>query len=270
MSYQLIALDLDGTLLTDDKAITAKTLALLERLRDEGVYIAICTGRSALSVRPLLQDNPFASHFITDNGGTVQEIATDRMLYTSTIPRSFLETMKQVIQTYDVLCDVTTEDHVYVEGLTEQIVEMYREYLIEPTASDDLQHIPQDPMKFTIAGESSILDDLVPHLVTQYGDDLKVVRSGEHFIDVMKVGTTKGKALKMLADHLQLQAENVLAIGNYYNDLEMLQYAGLGIAMDNSPDDLKAIADEVTLSNNDDGVRVALEKWLVSNRVVRR
>ena len=103
---------------------------------------------------------------------------------------------------------------------------------------------------------------MVPVLKSQYGEELNIVRSGEYFIDIMKEGTTKGKALAMLANHLNVKPKDVVAIGNYYNDLDMLQYAGLGIAMDNSPEDVKAAADVVTLSNNEDGVRLALEKWV--------
>lgn len=265
MGYQLIALDLDGTLLTDDKDITHQTVELLDHLQKEGKYIVICTGRSLLSVRPLLADYQFPSHFIADNGGTVQDTATKQMLYTSTIPHSFLHTMKQIMETYDVHCDVTTMDGVYVEGLTDQVAAMYGEYLLTPKPIDDLRHVPHAPIKFTISGEPATVGELVPQLITQYGDELKVARSGEHFIDIMKNGTTKANALEKLAQRLRLEAKDVLAIGNYYNDLEMLQYAGLGVAMDNAPDDVKAIADEVTLSNNNDGVRVALEKWLYTN-----
>lgn len=262
MGYQLISLDLDGTLLTDEKEITTETLALLERLRKDGKYIVISTGRAMLSVRSLLEDSGFATHLITDNGGTVQELATQEILYTQTIPRTFLETMKDVMQTYGVHCDATTAKHVYVEFLTDEMVELYGQYLLQPVAIGDLREAPEDPIKFTVSGEPDVIDKVEPELIAKYSDELHIVRSGEHFIDIMKAGTTKGNALKVLVKHLDLTAEDVLAMGNYYNDLEMLQYAGLGIAMDNSPDDLKAMADEVTLSNNDDGVRVALEKRL--------
>lgn len=269
MNYQLVALDLDGTLLTDDKRITTGTKVLLERLQREGIYIAICTGRAALSVRRLLQDQPFASHFITDNGGTIKDIETGQVLYSNTIPRSYLAVMKQVMETFGVHIDVTTEKYIYVEVLTDDMQKKYGEYLIKPKAIGDLSQVPIEPLKFTISGEPSLLDNLVSQLNEQYGSDLKFVRSGEYFIDIMKAGTTKGKALSMLADHLQIAKNNVIAMGNYYNDVEMLRYAGLGIAMDNSPAELKAIADEVTLSNNEEGVRLALEKHLMSDRIVR-
>lgn len=250
MSYQLIALDLDGTLLTDNKDITPQTLELLQRLREQGKHIAVCTGRAALSVDALLKNKDFATHLITDNGGTVRELNTNQTLYSNTIPRTFLETMKQVMETYGVHCDVTTENGIYVERLTEQMVEQYRQYLVEPVAVGDLRETPEDPMKFTISGEPNVLDEVIPELTKEYSGGLNIVRSGEYFIDVMKAGTTKGKALAVLVDHLDLQAKDILAMGNYYNDLEMLRYAGLGIAMDNSPEDLKAEADEVTLSKD--------------------
>lgn len=269
MGYQLISLDLDGTLLTDEKEITPETVDLLERLREEGKYIVISTGRAMLSVRSLLKDSGFATHVITDNGGTVHELATNETLYTRTIARSFLGTMKDVMRTYGVHCDATTMQHVYVEFLTEEMMRLYGQYLLQPVAIGDLREAPEDPIKFTVSGKPDVIDQVEPELVTKYGDELHIVRSGECFIDIMKAGTTKGTALQALVKHLNLAAEDVLAIGNYYNDLEMLQYAGLGIAMDNSPDDLKAVADEVTLSNNEDGVRVALEKRVLRHGLAR-
>lgn len=263
LAYQLIALDLDGTLLTDEKTITPETVEQLNDLKQDGKYVVIATGRSVFSVRPLLEDYTFPAYYITDNGANVYELDTGRTLHTSTIPRAFLQTMREVMRKYGVHCDVTTDSCVYVEHLDEEGREKYREYHIEPTAIGDLREVPEDPVIFTMTAAPSVLDEVVPRLDQQYGDELKIVRSGEHFIDIMKAGTTKGTALKRLVAHLGLEAEDTLAVGNYYNDLEMLRYAGLGIAMANAPDDLKAEADAVTLSNNEDGVRVALDKWVL-------
>jgi len=88
-----------------------------------------------------------------------------------------------------------------------------------------------------------------------------MLRSGDFFIDLMHKDASKGAALQKLAEKRGIPAENVMAIGNYYNDITMLTYAGLGVAMDNSPLDVKAAADAVTASNNEEGVKRALEKY---------
>ncbi|MNN14057.1 Sugar phosphatase YidA [compost metagenome] len=91
--------------------------------------------------------------------------------------------------------------------------------------------------------------------------ELNMLRSGDYFIDLMHPEASKGNALKQLAEQRGIPAEQIMAIGNFYNDITMLTFAGLGIAMDNSPIEVKAAAQDVTASNNEEGVRVALEKY---------
>lgn len=263
MNFRLIALDLDGTLLDDDKQIPPRTLDLLNSLREQGVYITVCTGRSIHSVRPLLENTVFSTHIITDNGGMIVDAKTNETLYSDVISRNSLGIMKKIMEKYGVYCDVTTEKNMYVETLTEEGRAMYREYLMDPAVINDLRETPYDPIKFTIFGQPRVLDDIIFELEKDFGQELMPIRSGEYFIDVVKRGTTKKEGLQKLAEMLNITADEVLAIGNYYNDVEMLQYAGMGIVVENAPDDLKQIADEVTHSNNEEGVRYALEKWVV-------
>lgn len=96
---------------------------------------------------------------------------------------------------------------------------------------------------------------------SEWPQKLNMLRSGDFFIDLMHKDASKGAALQKLAEKRGIPAENVMAIGNYYNDLTMLTFAGLGVAMDNSPQEVKDAADAVTASNNEEGVKLALEKY---------
>ncbi|WP_054948903.1 Cof-type HAD-IIB family hydrolase [Numidum massiliense] len=268
MTYELIALDLDGTLLTDEKEITRETKQLLQRLRQEGKYIVICTGRSTQSVRKLLQNTTFASHVITNNGGTVIDASSAETLYTATIPRRYLGIFRDICDEYSVHCDLTTEKNMYVEQMAPEMIALYERYHVAPFEIGDFRDIPEEVTKCTLFSEKEkTIEQLIPRLTEQYGSDLTIVQSGEHFIDIMKRGTSKGEALRWLVPQLNLQAADVLAIGNYYNDAEMLAYAGLGVAVANAPEELRAAADAVTASNNADGVRLALEKYVCRKHV---
>ncbi len=106
--------------------------------------------------------------------------------------------------------------------------------------------------------------DKVHEEIGKWTPEFNILRSGEYFLDLMHPDASKGNALKQLAERRGVRPEEVLAIGNYYNDITMLTFAGMGIAMDNSPLEVKAAANEVTASNNEDGVHAALLKYCLS------
>jgi hypothetical protein len=113
-------------------------------------------------------------------------------------------------------------------------------------------------------------DEQMDQVERDWPDDqqaLRFLRSGDCFVDVMRPDVSKGIALMKLAEIWQVDRSEILAMGNYYNDIEMLRFAGIGIAVANSPDEVKQAADEVTVSNNEDAVHVALSKHLPLIRV---
>jgi len=138
---------------------------------------------------------------------------------------------------------------------------MYGRMFARPIVWEAARGLPEHTVKLSIFAAKEALD-AVQRDWEVWEDGLQVVRSGDFFIDVQPHLASKGAALERLAGLRGVPREQVLAIGNYYNDIGMLEFAGRGVAMANSPEEVKRAADAVTVSNNEDGVAVVLEELL--------
>jgi len=137
---------------------------------------------------------------------------------------------------------------------------MYVHYRVVPIRRRPDDPLPPDLVKFTAFGSKEQMDR-VQREWEAWDSPLRRIRSGDWFIDVQHADVSKGKALERLASLRGIDRSRIMAIGNYYNDIDMLRFAGLGIAMGNSPDEVKRAADAVTLSNEEDGVAHAIRRY---------
>lgn len=115
-----------------------------------------------------------------------------------------------------------------------------------------------------IIDEPEVLDELIPELRVLLGNEVHITKSKPHFLEIMHHEGTKGHALTFLANHFGCELSETIAIGDSWNDHEMLECAGLGIAMENAIPDLKKLADYITRSNNEDGVKHAIDKFVLN------
>ncbi|UJF31571.1 Cof-type HAD-IIB family hydrolase [Paenibacillus hexagrammi] len=264
MTYKLIALDVDGTLLNDEHRLTEQTIQTIREVHEAGSHIVLCTGRAPASTVPILQELGLEGTMITHNGAvTVQ--ADERgqaLLHEFSFSLDDIQPMLNDVREKGIHFDVCTPFNMYIERLGEYEKAMYKKFLINPKLVTDVSELGMPIVKFTLFSQPEVLDLVEKDWSERklYGD-LRMIRSGELFIDVMSAEANKGNALKALAASWEIDAHEVMAIGNYYNDLEMMAFAGLGIAVDNSPEDVKQAADAVTASNNEEGVHHALVRY---------
>ncbi|TDF95880.1 HAD family hydrolase [Paenibacillus piri] len=262
-NFSMLALDVDGTLLNDQHEITALTRQALLQVHSAGVKIVLCTGRGPGNAVPILEQLGLEGVLITHNGAATVQTPGNVLLHECGFSVIEVAALIRYCREKRVHFDVSTTFGMYVNnrlGLAE--AEMYKKFMLEPEHVDDLSLLDGKLVKYTLFGTPGQLDEVereMPHIGLP--DSLQYIRSGDFFIDVMSMEASKGKALEQLAVRWNMHPERIMAMGNYYNDLEMIQYAGLGIAMDNSPDAVKAAADAVTGSNNEDGVYTALVRF---------
>lgn len=259
--YKLVALDVDGTLLTDDHRLTRKTREAVRAVHEQGARIVLCTGRGAVSTLPLLDELGLDGIVITHNGGATIRSTDREVLHAFDFPVERILPLIRYLRERDIHFDINTAFDIYVERMDEQIRNVYRQFFADPVVLPDLAQFPDPIVKLCIAGEGGVLEQFMRDWTEHDTRGLRMMRSGDYFVDVMHERTSKGNALRTLAEHWGIRREEVIAIGNYYNDLEMIEYAGLGIAMANSPDEVKRAADAVTGSNNEDGVSQALLRY---------
>lgn len=261
MKYKLIALDLDGTLLDDDHRLSAGTIAAVRAVHERGAVIVLCTGRGPGNAIPVMRELGLEGTIITHNGAATIRTEDKALVHHFPFSREELIPFIEYCKSHRIHYDVSTPFHLHVDAEPEPYaMEMYRTFMIEPVVHSTLDSIQEEPVKFTVYAEDKTLLDRVESDWAGFRTRLSVLRSGDCFIDIMDPQASKGNALQKLAERIGIEPGEVLAIGNYFNDLDMIRYAGMGIAMANSPEAVKEAADEVTASNNDEGVRLALEK----------
>lgn len=266
MKFKLIALDVDGTLLNDDHQLSEENKAAVAEVTRQGGQIVLCTGRSPQNSIPFMEEMGLSGYVLGHNGAATVSVGDRKVLHQYGLDARGLDPYIEYCRRHSIHFDVNTAFDMYVdnvENLTQEAHYMYEHFRIMPVTLPAWEDFREPIVKFTVFSKADILDEAQREWAT-WGEQYNILRSGEFFVDFMHPEASKGNALKHLAAELGIPQEQVLAIGNYYNDISMLTYAGLGVAMDNSPVEVKAAADAVTGTNNDNGVRDALVKYCLS------
>ncbi|MGO4107223.1 Cof-type HAD-IIB family hydrolase [Paenibacillus sp. YAF4_2] len=260
LQYDLIALDVDGTLLTDDHQLTSKTREAVREAAERGAGIVLCTGRAPVSVFPVLEELGLNGIIITHNGGATINSDTRTIIHQYEIAPQQLEPYLAYCRTNQVHFDLNTAFSMMVESMTPELEDMYSKFHAAPSILERGTQLPEGLVKFTIFGDKEEMDRVQKDW-EQWPPSLLTIRSGDFFIDVHHPEASKGRALQQFALSQGIDRSRILAIGNYFNDISMLEFAGCGIAMGNSPDGVKEAADVIARSNAEDGVAHALREF---------
>ncbi|GAA2510850.1 MULTISPECIES: HAD family hydrolase [Actinomycetes] len=260
-AYALIATDLDGTLLRGDDTVSERSLAALARAERAGARHLVVTGRPAPRVRPLLAALGTTGLAVCGQGAQVYDAGSGRMLWSVRLDREPAETALGKIEA-EVGPVFAAVDQDGTDGLT-LIEPGYR--MPHPTLPavgvarrDDLWSAPISKVLLRHATLSD--DELAAAARSVVGSLATVTMSGPGTVELQPCGVTKATGLALAAERLGIPAAEALAFGDMPNDIPMFRWAAHGVAMANAHPELKAVADEVTTSNEDDGIAVVLER----------
>ena len=271
MSIKLIALDLDGTLLTTDKRITARTRAAIEECEKRGIEIVPATGRAMRAVPAEILELPGVRYGIFTNGASVWDIREEKSIAAQYIDWQTALKAIEILERYPMLYDLYIEGRGICEA---QFLERLEEFGVPPENCRIIR-ISRQPVpnliaylkefhppvqKINLIFREKAVKAEVRRELSQI-DALSVTSSLPWNLEVNAQGATKGGGLERLRAHLNISREETMAFGDGENDLPMLQAAGLGIAMENGADFLKKQADIITLTNDRDGVAAAIEQY---------
>lgn len=261
--YRLLAIDLDGTLLPPDHIITQRTLDILHRATETGILLVIATGRVPIIIRSLLGKLPLNAPQITSNGATIIDIRTNDIMYEQFIPASNVLPAIDALRHLDLQLCYYTSKQLYMEKSFYDTQDSSYLENIAAVAIDDLAKLSSQPcLKLGAYGDASTMREKRIQLGNSFAGQLYVTQTSSQWLEILHPDVSKANALKFITKLLDIRPEEVLAIGDNHNDIEMLRFAGLGIAMGNAHEEVKSVADYVTLKNTEDGVAVALEKFL--------
>ncbi len=266
--YKLIAIDMDGTLLREDKTVSKGTVNAINMARKKGIKIVLATGRPIEGVNAYLKELDLISredYVLTFNGALVQNTFTEEIVARNTIKG------KDYKRLYDISKKVGVNIHAFSNlGCITPKMSKYTE--VEGTINKipvrvlpvELVEDQEDIMKVMMIDEPEVLDKAIEKLPKEIYEDYTVLRSTPYFLEFLSKKSNKGEGVKALADFLNIKQEEVICIGDAGNDLHMIKYAGLGVAMGNAFEEVKEIADYITKNNEDDGVAHVINKFALA------
>jgi Cof subfamily protein (haloacid dehalogenase superfamily) len=266
LMIELIAADLDGTLMGQSRRFSPRLQAALEEVRSQGVRFTVATGRIFAEALPYLRQLPITAPVVCSQGGYIRCLDAPRPLHEAVMD---LELAQEVIHLsrgsgwhlHIYLDDVAyTEQPIGAEELYRQLYGMQVRYV-----PDILGYLDRPPAKFlimtSVPDEATRLDEA---LRAQFAGRLLVVRSHPVFVEGNPLGASKAQGLAWLSSHLSISRQAIMAIGDQDNDADMVAWAGLGIAMGNATSAVKSAARYVAPSVEEDGVAESIERFVLS------
>lgn len=266
MIFKLLVMDLDGTILPAVGSISPRVREAIAQAQERGVLVTLASGRTFASMAGFARELGINAPLICHQGALVKDPATGRVFYEDLIP---VELMREVVahsRRRGLHLNLYIDDETYMERSSAEIELYSRLSRIRHEAVPDLMAVlASDPTKCIWVSETPEKSDaLLPELVRTFGERLSVVRSHPYLIEGVSRGASKGKALAFLAGCLGITQAETVAIGDSDNDADMLQWAGLGLAMGNATPQVLRVADHVLPSIAEDGAAVAIERYLLN------
>lgn len=267
--YKLIALDMDGTLLTTEKKISENTKKALKEAEAKGVKVVLASGRPLSGITRYLEELDLFKgddYVLSFNGGIVINSKTEEVITSSLLKGSDLK----VIYNISKELDINIHAFSVKEGLITPKMSQYTQHEcdingIEATIKDFNEvEDEEDIVKVMMIDPQEKLDKAIEKLPKDLYDKYSVFKSAPFFLEFTNKEVDKGKGLKKLGDYLGIKKEEIIACGDAGNDLSMVKYAGLGVAMANATDDVKKAADYITLSNDEDGIAHVVNKFILN------
>jgi hypothetical protein len=267
---KVLALDLDGTLTNSAKVITPRTRAALQAAMEQGVTIVLASGRPPVGIKPVAEDLDLYNKggcILANNGGTILDCKTGETLYQMRLPAEVVPELCAFAAKEDIAILTYNSEGVVTERPdVEWVIHEGKINKIPILKVDDLASYVDYPVsKMLIALDPSRMDDVYSKAEAHFKGKIDVYPSCAFFLEAVPLGVAKDASLGALLDRMGLTRENLMACGDGLNDRSMIEFAGVGVAMQNANDAVKELADYVTeADNNHDGVAEAVEKFILN------
>lgn len=266
LPYRAIALDLDGTLTNHDKVVTPKTCEALLQAEAEGVVIILASGRPTYGIEPVaecLELDKRGGYILSYNGGNIVNAKTGEKLFAQFLPDEVIPILYRYAKEKnhallgyagnEIITEMPDDQYVKEESRINKMNIRKVENLFEA--------LEPHPTKLLMTGDPADMLKAENELSEILGDRMDIFRSAPFFLELVPKGIDKAKSLLRLLSKINLTPADMIAFGDGYNDLSMLKLAGMGVAMQNAAPEVRAEADYITLSNEEDGVAAALEHF---------
>lgn len=267
MNYRMLVLDLDDTLLKDDRTVSELTRRRLLEAQQQGMIVVLASGRPTYAMQHLAKElclAEYGGYFISFNGARITSCADQHILLSVDISHAQMCKLFDLAQEHGVYIQTYTEDHILVSKDNE-----YTQIEKEITGMDVIEcadfkaEIPKTAVKAMMLEHPDRLKEMEKALRPVVENELYMTITKPFFLEFMNPAVDKGKSLVTLAQHLNVPMEQVIAVGDSYNDISMIKAAGLGVAMGNAVEAVKQAADYETADNEHDGVARVVERFFL-------
>lgn len=264
--FRAIALDLDGTLTNHDKVVTPKTREALLQAESKGATIILASGRPTFGIEPVaecLELDKRGGYILSYNGGNIVNAKTGEMLFTQFLPAEVLPLLYMYAKEHnhallgyagnEIITEMPDDPYVKEESRINKMNIRKVDFLLDS--------LPPHPTKLLMTGDPKDMLKAENELGELLESKMDIFRSAPFFLELVPKGIDKAQSLLRLLEQINLTPADMIAFGDGYNDLSMIKLAGMGVAMENAAPEVRAGADYVTQSNEEDGVAAALEHF---------
>jgi len=265
---KLVALDLDGTLLNSNFDLEYRAKAAIHRVQEKGVKVTLATGRMFRSALPFARELNLELPLIVYHGALIKNPVSGEVLWERLLPLSIVEFLVDRARSYGFPFNVYVDDELYVDDVRLENRAYAGKARVPLHKVDDIlaflkEEAPKEPIKFVALHDGPELDKLEEEVRKELGEKVYITRSFPYFLEVISREASKAKGLEILARLLRISPEEIMVIGDSFNDLDMFHFAGLAVAMGNAPPAVQAQAHYVVGTNDEGGVAEALTKFIL-------
>ena len=264
--YKLIAIDLDGTLIDHRLTVAPRVKSAIAAAQAQGVTVTLASGRMFAAMVPFAQELNIEAPLICYQGGLVRHPVTEETIFHLAVPVDQAREVVALARTRGIQVNAFVNDRLHVETMTAEAEAYMRLARVEATVVPDLAAFLLDnpSTKLVLVNlDESKTNRLVEELTDHFGKHLGITKSHAYYTEAIHPDVSKGRALTQLANALNISLDQTVGIGDNLNDLSLVETAGFGVAMGNGDPRVKAAADFVTATYEEDGVAVAIEKHVL-------
>lgn len=266
--YKLIALDMDGTLLDDNKNISKANFQAIQEAKAKGVTVTLSTGRPTKGIEKYLKELDLLSendYSVAFNGAIIQNTKTNEVISKKTLTMKDLKFIHKISVDLGANILICTPDYYITDEINEfsDYESKMNGIPIKVMNIDDVDS-NTDIVKIMFTNSKEKIDEIISKLPKEVYEEYTAVRSCDIFLEFLNKEVNKGFGVGSLAKHLGIKQSEVICMGDAENDLAMIEYAGLGVAMENASEDVKSIANYITKKNVEDGVAFVINKFVLN------
>lgn len=262
--YKLVALDMDGTLLNKNHTINDRVKKAIAEARNKGVKIILCSGRGFKGVEKYVKELGLNELVVSLNGAIVTDALNEEIVFSTIMDVELTKKIIELQRQAGIFTIYFMEKKMYIEEFTDK-AKFFSDFEgVELTLVDNIdKYVEKSVGKMLMIGDTLRLEEFRKKLLKEFFNRVNATFSLPNFLEVYNINVSKGIILHKIAEYYGLEREEVIAIGDGENDISMIEYAGLGVAMGNAMEKAKEAADIVTLTNVEDGVAKIIEDYIL-------